>query len=147
MAHKTMIGGTVYDITGGKCLVGGTIYDVKKGIAKINGTGYDIEFSPPKFTVTNIGLEGSTASTYYCYYEANGEKYVRGTQEFKAGTKIKFFVDDRFNDDSGVYLNGVQITGRKFQESVYEYALNRNIRVNIVFNVYYRLFKAEILED
>lgn len=45
MAHKILIGGTAYDIKGGKCLVNGTSYDIKKGRTLINGTGEDIVFS------------------------------------------------------------------------------------------------------
>lgn len=44
MAHGTLINGTAYSITGGKCLVGGTGYSIKKGKSLINGTGYDINF-------------------------------------------------------------------------------------------------------
>ena len=42
--HKTFIGGTAYDVKGGKCLVNGTVYSVKKGRTLIGGTGYDITF-------------------------------------------------------------------------------------------------------
>lgn len=44
MGHKTLIGGTSYDIKGGKTLIGGTGYDIKKGVTLIGGTGYDISF-------------------------------------------------------------------------------------------------------
>ena len=44
MGHKTLIGGTAYDIKGGKTLIGGTGYDIKKGVTLIGGTGYDISF-------------------------------------------------------------------------------------------------------
>lgn len=47
MSHKTIIGGTAYDVKGGKCLVNGTSYDIKKGRTLIGGTGYDITFAPP----------------------------------------------------------------------------------------------------
>ena len=47
MSHKTIIGGTAYDVKGGKCLVGGTGYDIKKGRTLIGGTGYDITFASP----------------------------------------------------------------------------------------------------
>ena len=47
MSHKTIIGGTVYEVKGGKCLVNGTSYDIKKGRTLINGTGYDISFGTP----------------------------------------------------------------------------------------------------
>ena len=44
MAHNTRIGGTAYEITGGRCLVGGTGYDISAGRTLIGGTGYDITF-------------------------------------------------------------------------------------------------------
>ena len=47
MAHKTLIEGTSYDITGGKALVGGTAYSVKNGKVLISGTEYDISFLLP----------------------------------------------------------------------------------------------------
>lgn len=45
MAHKTLVGGTAYKVTGGKCLVGGTAYSIKKGRTLVDGTGYDVKFS------------------------------------------------------------------------------------------------------
>ena len=45
MAHKTLIGGTAYDITGGRTLIGGTGYDITKGRTLIGGTGYNINFA------------------------------------------------------------------------------------------------------
>ena len=47
MAHKTLIGGTAYEIKGGRDLIGGTSYSIKKGRTLIGGTGYDITFAPP----------------------------------------------------------------------------------------------------
>ena len=44
MGHKTLIGGTAYDIKGGKTLINGTAYDIKKGVTLIGGTGYNISF-------------------------------------------------------------------------------------------------------
>lgn len=46
MAHKTIINGTAYEVTGGKCLVNGTVYSINKGRTLIGGTGYDITFGP-----------------------------------------------------------------------------------------------------
>lgn len=45
MGHKTLIGGTAYDIKSGKTRINGTAYDIKKGVTLIDGTGYDISFS------------------------------------------------------------------------------------------------------
>ena len=47
MAHKTLIYGTAYSVTGGRELIGGTGYSIKKGRTLIGGTGYDITFAPP----------------------------------------------------------------------------------------------------
>ena len=71
MGHKTLIGGTAYDISGGKTLIGGTAYSIKGGRTLIGGTGYDISFVSPKeqtvqalFTsATLIDISGRNAST------------------------------------------------------------------------------------
>ena len=44
MAHKALIGGTAYNISGGKSLVSGTSYNIKGGKILIGGTGYSISF-------------------------------------------------------------------------------------------------------
>lgn len=46
MAHKTLVNGTAYDITGGKTLVSGTSYNIAGGKTLVGGTGYDISFNP-----------------------------------------------------------------------------------------------------
>ena len=38
MAHKTLISGTAYSVTGGRELIGGTGYDCKAGKTLIGGT-------------------------------------------------------------------------------------------------------------
>ena len=45
--HKTLIGGTGYEVKGGRVLIGGTGYSIKKGRTLIGGTGYDISFGTP----------------------------------------------------------------------------------------------------
>ena len=47
MSHKTIIGGTAYEVKGGKCLVNGTVYSIKKGRTLIGGTGEDILLTQP----------------------------------------------------------------------------------------------------
>ena len=47
MAHGTLINGTAYEITGGKCLVGGVEYSIQRGRTLVGGTGYDIAFGTP----------------------------------------------------------------------------------------------------
>lgn len=45
MAHKTLIGGTAYDVKGGRDLIGGVSYSKKNGKVLIDGTVYEIGFS------------------------------------------------------------------------------------------------------
>jgi hypothetical protein len=47
MAHKTLIGGTAYEISGGKTLVNGTAYSIKNGKTLVGGTAYEVAFSKP----------------------------------------------------------------------------------------------------
>lgn len=53
MAHKTLINGTAYEVSGGRTLVNGTGYKIDKGRTLVNGTGYDISFLPAIGTSLN----------------------------------------------------------------------------------------------
>ena len=44
MAHKTLVGGTAYEISGGKTLIDGTAYSIKNGKTLVGGTAYEIGF-------------------------------------------------------------------------------------------------------
>lgn len=44
MAHKTLISGTAYSVTGSRELIGGTGYGCKAGKTIIGGTAFDIAF-------------------------------------------------------------------------------------------------------
>ena len=44
MSHKTLIGGTAYEISGGKTLVNGTAYSIDKGKTLVGGTAYEVGF-------------------------------------------------------------------------------------------------------
>ena len=74
MAHKTLVNGTAYEVTGGKCLVNGTVYSIKKGRTLIGGTGYDITFGPPPMLVKGdlitMNLDGT--SRLYRVLSVNG---------------------------------------------------------------------------
>ena len=45
MAHKTLIGGTAYEIGGGKTLINGTGYSIDKGKTLVGGTAYEVGFA------------------------------------------------------------------------------------------------------
>lgn len=60
MAHKTLLDGTAYEITGGKDLLDGTGYSKVKGRTLVDGAGYDIPFGQkvvPSYT-GNYNLYG-----------------------------------------------------------------------------------------
>lgn len=76
MAHKTSIGGTAYDIGGGKTLVEGTSYSVKNGKVLIDGTEYDISFILPG---NGVGfMERQLFQWYLCIIYADGYWVVGG---------------------------------------------------------------------
>ena len=80
MAHKTLVGGTAYGISGGTTLVSGTSYSVKNGKALVNGTTYDISFLIPAKILDLWSTTGySTFAEISCIAYANGYWVVGGT--------------------------------------------------------------------
>ena len=76
MAHKTLISGTAYSVSGGREMIGGTGYAKKKGRVLVNGTGYDIPFSSgiPLSTVAlgdilMLNENGSPVPFYVCKHD------------------------------------------------------------------------------
>lgn len=47
MSHKTVIGGTAYDVQGGRTLVGGTLYALQGGRVMTEGTLWNVSFGTP----------------------------------------------------------------------------------------------------
>lgn len=47
MAHKTLVNGTSYEISGGNTLVDGTAYSISGGNTLVDGTAYEIGFGTP----------------------------------------------------------------------------------------------------
>lgn len=78
--HKTLINGTVYDVTGGKCLVNGTAYSIKKGLALVDGTETEIKFQNGYTWVIKEEPTMPIASAYFEYavaFVSNGETFSR----------------------------------------------------------------------
>ena len=114
MAHKTIVDGTEYAITGGKCMIDGTVYEIKNGKTLIDGTGYSIEFSSGNAKVTfdfrreyetntedsrkysRITLDGIT---YYNDSEDTVQEVPKGTQML---VELRVELDDHHVD---LYLN------------------------------------------
>lgn len=64
MAHKTLIGGTAYEISGGKTLIDGTAYAINGGKTMVGGTVRNISFGTPISTLP----VGTTVYLPYTYY-------------------------------------------------------------------------------
>lgn len=124
--HKTLIGGTGYEVKGGRALIGGTGYSIKKGRTLIGGTGYDISFGTPvgeldvgtsvymnadgtrrEFIVVHQGNPDSSKYDASCNGTWVWQKYVYETHEWEAVSKKGFDythsgINDWLNTD---YLN------------------------------------------
>lgn len=77
MAHKTLINGTAYEISGGRTLVNGTGYSIDKGKTLVGGTAYEVGFVVDPvitiiFELASYTMSGSTE--YRC-----GEVQIDGT--------------------------------------------------------------------
>ena len=77
MAHKTLVGGTAYDVTGGITLVDGVSYSIKNGKVLVDGTAYDISFLLPP-VVLDLWSGSSHFSSINCITYADGYWAVGG---------------------------------------------------------------------
>lgn len=109
MAHKTLIGGTAYEIKGGRTLVNGTDYDIKAGKTLVGGTAYDVSFGEP--VTVNISLISGVANESLTYAEINGVKYT-GTKtglQVMSGDIIKLYCGATFSTGTPyVKINGTK---------------------------------------
>lgn len=74
MAHKTLIGGTAYEISGGKTLINGTAYSIKNGKTLIGGTVYEIGFGSNAPIILEV--EKITSDTYAAETAYTGEQFI-----------------------------------------------------------------------
>ena len=138
MAHKTMIDGVAYEISGGKTLINGTAYSIDKGKTLVGGTAYEVGFAPPVATVTiTTGWVGNPTITYG-YVSIDGVQYKTGTTlELPIGTEIYCYVSyspRKEEPASFIELNGttvatgVQISaGSGYAE--YYYAVTGDVKI------------------
>lgn len=108
MAHKTLIGGTAYEIKGGRTLVGGTGYDIKGGRTLVGGTAYDVSFGEPVTVNVSLLSDYGGHNTAHAHAVINGVTYT-GTQtglQVMPGDVIQFYVDSDMNYTSKIKING-----------------------------------------
>ena len=72
MAHKTLIGGTAYKVSGGKTLVSGTSYSIKGGKTLVGGTAYDVSFAAGYTPL----FEAGTLTTSYNFITGANRAYI-----------------------------------------------------------------------
>lgn len=96
MAHKTLIGGTAYEVTGGRTLVSGTGYDIAIGKTLVGGTGYDVPFAEKDTFTLHI-------YDPYTYEEAT-EEYT-----YEVGMTWGEFIKSKYNTNDDFRRNGTRV--------------------------------------
>ena len=147
MAHKTLIGGTAYEISGGKTLVGGTAFSIKNGKTLVGGTAYEVVFVKPMAIVT---LTSDTfeirdyCSTYITYTTPDGNSgslNTMGEYELPIGTNIHCSISlgrgNGYRMNGQIYLNDETVVSvENDQDRSYTYTLATNITIDL-YNGYY----------
>ena len=119
MAHKTLIGGTAYKVSGGKTLIGGTAYKIKNGKTLINGTAYKV---PLKKETYYVNLTGSMDTTCgYATIPAGGTRYESNTENIpiEEGTQISLKVSASHSDQQ--YRCSISLNGNVVQDGAGTY--------------------------
>lgn len=135
MAHKTLIGGTAYEISGGKALVGGTAYEIDKGKTLVGGTAYEVGFDDG---MREVGITVAMANTQYASVTIDGVVYG-GTMtpllsiRVPVGTAAICKAKGSYSQaQSSINLNGTAIkSGTGTAECTYNYVINGNVKFAI----------------
>ena len=135
MAHKVNIGGTAYEIDGGRTLVNGTGYSIDKGKSMVGGTVYEVGFKgePVRITLSAAYVKsvGDASVTI------NGVKYSASTH---AGQTIKIdaFVGDTITCSAAGISNGAVFVNDKSTPIVsaqygvtYEYVITGHTTIHL----------------
>lgn len=153
MAHKTLIDGTAYEISGGKTLIDGTAFAIDKGKTLVGGTAYEVGFGSPMAKVTLLADTFeyfSYCSAYIDYKTPNGDYvhlYTAGEYELPIGTEMVFALKYGGKDRVSMYitLNDESVASGDM-EAFYEYTLTGNITIDF-YNGYYNGGAIYITEE
>ena len=105
MAHKTLVGGTAYEISGGKTLVNGTAYSIDRGKTLISGTAYEVGFGVP-VTLTIVGVGSYSSPSVKIGSTTYKPKSGIVTVEAKTGDVLTF--------DTAPHINGVAQSSKTY---------------------------------
>lgn len=143
MGQKVEVGGTGYDLKGGKPLIGGTAYTIKKGRTLKDGTGYDVKLAKDTYTVTFTFENQSYESEYpdgYAELYYDSEKIERGTVfEVRKGSSVTF------KSKSGYLYSYIWLSvdggsmeavaeDASYGEASYNYVISGNCSIKLVYD-------------
>lgn len=153
MAHKVMVDGTVYDVTGGKTLIDGTQYSIKNGKTMADGTVYEVGFSSMP-VITTSGNYSASSYVNYAYIQftdatganrkidAQGYTYTMGadggpvpinTFEVPAGTVITCYVEsESYQVTAKIVVNGTTVASKSDGDKTYLYTVTGNASIEII---------------
>lgn len=130
MAHKTLIGGTAYEISGGKTLVGGTAYEIKNGKTLVGGTAYEISFGIP-IIISGTGFSNNMWGGTFAWVEINGTTYNEAqTLNLPVDTVIKCCIKEGYSKGKAkIILNGnTVVQSSAYDKFYYNYTVKENVK-------------------
>ena len=137
MAHKAIVGGMEYKISGGRTYVDGKGYDILKGRTYVNGMGYDIPFSTTlnltfltDFVKRNTGVivDGVTYNENGTYEISSSEPITLFFNGMNVGIK---YANVYLNSDKEIFVRKTDFTQ---EGNLFYYDLNTTASVvNIQF--------------
>lgn len=126
MAHKTMIDGVAYEITGGKTFVDGTAYSIKSGKTLIGGTVYEVGFAKPTVKIwLPQGEYASLSAKCQLTLSEFVSKHDEGTvtvYEVAVGTLLHCKLTRTAYKNIRVYVNGICVGEDEYSETNTEQA-------------------------
>jgi len=156
MAHKTLIDGTAYEISGGKTLIDGTAYSIDKGKTLVDGTAYEVSFAKPIPVITTSSVSYSSDYVGLAYIEfvdvagkawkvdsqggvldvdastAAGAPIWANTFEVPAGTIITCYVESKNSYYKAyVSVNGTKVVNKGDDDMTYAYTVVGNANIEL----------------
>lgn len=134
MAHKTLVGGTAYEIKGGRDLIGGTGYSTESGKTLVNGTARDIVLKKTEYVTVTIVKGGSGSNTNAVKY--NGTLYYAPkTLTVEKGSVIQLMYGGEYNHTGGVFINNVRKVSSGSSVLWYNYTVNSDVTVTLYHSI------------
>ena len=149
MAHRVLINGTGYNVSGGRELINGTSYSKKKGRVLVNGTGYDIPFLIPVTVVGGKSSASAGSGQGLGYAEYNGAKYTDETIYMQPGEQVRIHLQASMNmlySKLVLTVYGETIAGTKVGSLAKEYYLTVTKASKIEFADKGTYFTATVTE-